>query len=302
MMTCFCTTLVLFANLLVGTWNLRWFPTGAAEPNPLMSAAEQQQEETRNVMETARVVREELRGQRPGEHVILFFQELRDEAACTNLLAHIGSTNQLRLACVSKFEVAKGSPVLQQDGIFTDLPILDAGWSRWRWPSGQKKGEKPIMPPRGYVFALLDGGADGVIACYGVHLKSNYAATADDEIAANRVKRERAVEQLVELTKKIKLADGRHVTRMVIAGDFNTDVFSSAYAGERTIPLLTAAGYLNGLASAASDQRGTYPRFGKYADETLDYIFHRGFLAQTERWLSPQNEVSDHRMLWLRLE
>lgn len=298
----FCTALVLFANLLVGTWNLRWFPGGEASANPLVASAERQQAEARQMVQAATVVRNGLRGRRADEHAVLFLQEVRDEAACTNLLAQIGASSGLRLACVSRFEVAKGRVGLQQDCILTDLPILDAGWSGWRWPRGTKNTDRTLLPPRGYAFALLDGGAEGVFACYCVHLKGNYGATTEAEVAANRAKRERAAEQLVALTKKIQLDDGRRVTRVVIAGDFNTDVFDAAFAGERTIPVLMAAGYLNGLASAAPDQRLTHPQFNGRGGGTLDYIFHRGFLAQTERWLSSANDVSDHRMVWLRLE
>lgn len=298
----FCTAVVLFASLLVGTWNLRWFPGGEAASNPLVAPAARQQEEARQMAQAAAVVRKGLCGRGTNEHAVLFLQEVRDEAACTNLLAQIGEASGLRLACVSKFEVAKGRAGLQQDCILTDLPILDAGWSGWRWPRGTKNTDWTLLPPRGYAFALLDGGAEGVLACYCVHLKGNYGATTDAASASNRTKRERAAEQLVELTKKIRLDDGRRVTRVVIAGDFNTDVFDAAFAGERTIPTLTAAGYLNGLASAAPDERVTHPQFNGRGGGTLDYIFHRGFLAQTERWLSSANDVSDHRMVWLRLE
>ena len=298
----FCTILALFANLLIGTWNLRWFPGGEAAANPLVAPAMRQQDEARQIAQAAAVVRSGLCGRGAHERTVLFFQEVRDEAACTNLLAQIGAASGLRLACVSKFEVAKGRAGLQQDCILTDLPILDAGWSRWRFPRGTKNTARTLLPPRGYAFALLDGGEDGVIACYCVHLKGNYGATTDAEVASNRTRREQAAAQLVALTKKIRLDDGRRVTRVVIAGDFNTDVFDAAFAGERTIPTLTAAGYLNALASAAPDARATHPQFNGETGGTLDYIFHRGFLAQTERWLSPASDVSDHRMVWLRLE
>lgn len=298
----FCTILALFANLLVGTWNLRWFPGGEAPSNPLVAPAVRQQKEAHRMVHAAAIVQSGLRGRCANEHAVLFFQEIRDEAACTNLLAQIGEATGLRLACVSKFEVAKGRVGLQQDCILTDLPILDAGWSRWRWPRKTKNKGRRLLPPRGYAFAFLDGGAEGVIACYCVHLKGNSGVTTAVEAAFNRTKREQAAEQLVELTKKTRLHNGRRVTRIVIAGDFNTDVFDAAFAGERTIPVLTAAGYLNGLASASPDQRVTYPQFSERTGSTLDYIFHRGFLAQTERWLSAVNEVSDHRMVWLRLE
>ena len=298
----FSTAVALVANLLVGTWNLHWFPSGEAAASPRVASEVRQQEEVRQTRQVAKTLRDGLRARRAKEATVLFLQEVRDEAACTNLLAQIGAGPNLRLACISKFEVARGCVGLQQDCILTDLPVLDAGWSRWRWPRGTKNTDLALLPPNGYAFAFLDGGEEGVIACYCVHLKSNYGVTTGAESASIRGKRERAAEQLVELTKKIRLDEGRHVTRVVIAGDFNTDVFDLSFEGERTIPMLTAAGYLNGLASAAPDQRATCSSSRGRHRSTFDYIFHRGFQAQTERWLSPVSDVSDHRMVWLRLE
>ena len=241
------------------------------------------------------MVREELLARRRlGDHVILFFQELRDESACSNLVAEIGVTN-LVVAGVSAFRDFDRRLGWQQNGIVTDMPVLDANFSYWR-------RSKKVLPPRGYTFALLDGGEkDGLIACCCVHLKSNYGATKPEIRAANALKRELSISQFLEQTKKITAPDGRRVTRILLAGDFNTDPFSGAFGEERTISMLSDAGFVNCFEGMPLEARGTHPGNTRYPDSTLDFIFHRGFVGQSDCGLSPSVPLSDHRMVWLRL-
>ena len=63
-----------------------------------------------------------------------------------------------------------------------------------------------MFVPRGYAYALLDGGKEGRIACFCVHLKSNYGATKQETRAQNAQKREIVAKQMVDLTKKKGLA------------------------------------------------------------------------------------------------
>ena len=276
------------ANVLTGCWNMRWFPSGRAEhrASPRVEAA--------TIQDAADLVRDGLaKRRRRGDHVILFFQELRDLSVCSNFVERIGD-KKLSVASVSAFRDYDRRLGWQQCGIVSDLPVVDASFSYWR-------RTRKILPPRGFVYALLDGGADGLIACYCVHLKSNYGATTPERRAANRQKRELAMEQFRSLTKKVLAPDGRQVTRFVLAGDFNTDPFSGAFAEERTVKLLTDAGFVNCFAGMPLEERGTHPGTTRYPDSTLDFIFHRGFTSQSDCGLSPAVPLSDHRMVWLRL-
>ena len=276
------------ADVLTATWNMRWFPSGRAEHRaaPHVEAA--------TIQDAADLVRSELaKRRRPKDHVILFFQELRDAFVCSNFVERI-SDRTLAIVSVSAFREFDRRLGWQQSGIVSDLPVVDASFSYWR-------RTRKILPPRGFTYALLDGGKDGLIACYCVHLKSNYGATTPEKRESNRLKRELAMEHFRALTKMVQAPDGRRVTRFILAGDFNTDPFSGEFKGERTVDLLTEAGFVNCFAGMPLEARGTHPGNARYPDSTLDFIFHRGFAGQSSCELSPVVPLSDHRMVWLRL-
>ena len=194
----FLVTSAVHADVLTATWNIRWFPSGRAEHRAPPEV------EKATIQGAAEVVRSELAKRRkPSDHVILFFQELRDLSVCSNFVERIGD-KKLSVASVSAFRDYDRRLGWQQCGIVSDLPVVDASFSYWR-------RTRKILPPRGFVYALLDGGADGLIACYCVHLKSNYGATTPERRAANRQKRELAMEQFRSLTKKVLAPDGQLV-------------------------------------------------------------------------------------------
>ena len=286
------------SDVLCGTWNLKWFPSGRAEhrASPRVEKA--------NVADAADVVRDGLRkaglvssGKSPivGETgVILFFQEVRDLAACSKLVAAVGATN-LTMASVSAFRDWDNRLLWQQCGIATSLPVVESSWSYW------KRSATKLFLPRGYAYALVDAGKDGLIACFCVHLKSNYGATKQETREQNAQKREIVARQVVDLTKRIKTADGRVVGRVIIAGDFNTDPTASRFKQEQTLPVLEQAGFVNCFAGLPLEKRGTHPGGKTYPDITFDYVLHRGFAQADEPVLSPTVPLSDHRMVWLRL-
>lgn len=278
------------ADVLAGTWNLRWFPSGRAEHRA------SPQQEAATIQAAADLVRTELaHRRRRGDHVVLFFQELRNKDVTTNLVAAIGDTS-LALASVSAFRDYDWRLGWQQNGIVTDMPVLDAGFSYWR-------RSRKILPPRGFAYALLDGGKDGLIACYCVHLKSNYGAVRPEARASNRAKREMAMEQFVVNTKKVLAPGGRPVRRILLAGDFNTDPFSGQFEGERTLSILADAAFADGFDGVPPEARGTHPGNQRFPASTLDFIFHRGFSRPSAGCdLSPAVPLSDHRMVWLRLK
>ena len=277
------TALALVASVLVGTWNLQWFPSGRAEHR-----ASQRVEEA-NTADAAEVVRNGF-GKRKG--VILFFQEIRGEEAASNLVVAIGAKG-LKLAAVTAFREYDRRMSWQQMAIATDYPVLDASFARWT-------RTKKVVAPRGYAYALLDCGKDGIVACFSVHLKSNYGAKTDEQKRLNSAKREICAKQLVDIAKKLRAPDGREVSRVIIAGDFNADAFVEG-GGEATFKHLVAAGFENCWEGAPLSERGTHPGRFKWPDSTIDYIFHRGFERQKMRRLSPQVPLSDHRMAWAEL-
>jgi len=281
----FLSALVFCFAVLVGSWNLKWFPSGRAEHRAKPEV------EARTTGEAAAVVRAGI-GTEKG--VILFFQELRDGTACSNLVARTGVTN-LQTAVVSAFREYDRRLGWQQCGIATDLPVLDAHWSYWKHP-------KRVYPPRGYAYALVDAGKDGLIACYGVHLKSDYGAKTREEAAKNAEKRRVCAEQLVAEAKRVKGPDGRKVRRVLIAGDFNADRYEKDGVDVRTFSTLTDAGFADGWEGAAASERGTHPGRGRWPDTTLDYIFHSGWTRVARRALSPSVPLSDHRMVWMNFE
>ncbi len=283
------TCAVLLAALAVGSWNLKWFPSGRAEHRA------SERVERANLMDAAETIAAHLR-----PHGVFCAQELRDPETASNLVYalqrdHPGASN-LTVAATSAFRTWDKRLEWQQCAILTDLPVLDAGWSYWK-----RKGK--LLPPRGYAYAIVDAGADGLAACFCVHLKSNYGATSPEVRAANAEKRELCAEQLVAAAKRIsKLPDGRPVRRVVIVGDFNADFFSDEFKDEKTAALLLAAGFRNGWEGVPRTERGTHPGNYRYPDSTLDHVFHRGFSAVRRRTLAPAVPISDHRLLVFELE
>ena len=121
---------VAFGDVLCGTWNLKWFPSGRAEHRASARG------EAANIADAADVVRKGLRtaGVLSGKSVstdtgvILFFQEMRDMAACSKLVAAVGVAN-LAPASVSAFRDWDNRLLWQQCGIATTLPIVESSWS-----------------------------------------------------------------------------------------------------------------------------------------------------------------------------
>jgi len=278
--------ILLLAEVTLGSWNLKWFPSGRSEhrSSPRVEAA--------NCEDAAEVIRAGL----GKDGAVLFFQELRDASATTNLVKAIGR-GKFAPAITSEFRTADRRLDWQQCAIITDLPVLDSRWGYWKPRSDSRK-----RAPRGYAYALVDGGKDGLIACWCVHLKSNYGATTPAKRADNRYKREIAAEDLVELARSAVAPDGRRITRFVIAGDFNTDPFSGEFVDERTMAILEGGGFANCFAGLPLADRGTHPGNTRYRDSTLDFFFLRGLQGIGKPRLSEAVPLSDHRMIWLRVD
>jgi endonuclease/exonuclease/phosphatase family metal-dependent hydrolase len=264
---------LIFA-VLAGTWNLKWFPSGRAEhrASPRVEQA--------NISDAAEVVNGCLK---PGKGRILFLQEMRDPASCSNLVSAMGD-DRMRVACATAFRDFRDNRLQwQQLGIVTDLPVLES-----RWKYSRKAGG--LFVPRGYAYALLDGGEEGRIACFCVHLKSNYGARKDAKKRENMVKREAAMRQVLEEAAKVD------AEKVIIAGDFNSDRFQRQFKDEKIFVMLETAGFADGWKGAVAGERGTHPGNTRWPDSTLDYVFHKGFGELALRTLAPVHPVFDHRM------
>lgn len=269
---------LIFA-VLVGSWNLKWFPSGRAEhrASPRVEAA--------NIADAADVIRENLKG--TGR--IMFLQEMRDAQACSNLVNAIGDTN-LKVAVATAFRDFRDNRLQwQQLGIVTDLSVIKTEWKYSKRVDG-------MFVPRGYAYALLDGGADGKIACFCVHLKSNYGSRSATKKKENQLKREAMIRQVVAAAKNCG-AD-----RILIAGDFNSDRFQKAFKDEQIFPLLESVGFKDGWDGVPLSGRGTHPGNTRYPDSTLDYVFSKGYSRCSSHFLVPAVPVSDHRMFTMSFE
>ena len=274
MLKCF----LIFA-VLAGSWNLKWFPSGRAEHRASARV------ESANIEDAADVIRANLKG----SGRVLFLQELRDANACSNLVTAIGDTN-LNVAVATAFRDFRDNRLQwQQLGIVTDLPVIKAEWRYSKKADG-------MFVPRGYAYALLDGGEEGRIACFCVHLKSNYGAKKAAKKKENMLKREAAIRQV------LAAAGNCGADKILIAGDFNSDRFQKAFKDERMFPMLESAGFKDGWEGTAPSERGTHPGSSRYPDSTLDYVFYKGYSRSASRFLAPAVLVSDHRMLTMDLE
>ena len=269
---------LIFA-VLAGSWNLKWFPSGRAEHRASARV------EAANIEDAADVIRSNLKG----SGRIMFLQEMRDAKACTNLVVAIGDTN-LKVAVATAFRDFRDNRLQwQQLGIVTDLPVIKAEWRYSKKADG-------MFVPRGYAYALLDGGEEGRIACFCVHLKSNYGAKKAAKKKENMLKREAAIRQV------LAAAENCGADRILIAGDFNSDRFQRAFKDERMFPMLESAGFKDGWEGTDPSQRGTHPGSSRYPDSTLDYVFYKGYSRCASRSLAPAVPVSDHRMLAMKFE
>jgi endonuclease/exonuclease/phosphatase family metal-dependent hydrolase len=269
---------LLFA-VLAGSWNLKWFPSGRAEHRASKRV------EAANMADAADVIRSNLKG----SGRVMFLQEMRDTQTCSNLVEAIGDPG-LKVAVASAFRDFRDNRLQwQQLGVITDLPVIEAKWEYAQKADG-------MFVPRGYAYALLDGGKEGRIACFCVHLKSNYGARKPAKRRENMLKREAGMRQVLEAAKACG-AD-----KVLIAGDFNSDRFQKSFKDERIFPMLEDAGFKDGWEAVPLAQRGTHPGNTRYPDSTIDYVFHKGFARCTYRALAPSVPLSDHRMLIMSFE
>ena len=280
---------VLLAAITVGTWNGEWFPSGRAEHRaaPEIEAA--------TVKAAARMIREGLDAADPAgtNDVILCLNEMRGPKVARELCAEIGRSN-LNVAVISAYR-RRDRFDMQQDVIATTLPVASAGWSRW-------KNAKADTPPRGYVTAKIVFSPTVTATVYAVHLKSNYGQTTDELVRRNRRKRSLAMDQLVEQERrpKRKRKDALPAP-VIIAGDFNADKWSPAFAEETIFKSLEQAGFVNTTEALPPDKRATHPSRGKWHNSALDYIMIRDLKMESLPSTVSAEGISDHNPVFVNI-
>jgi len=271
------------------TWNMQWFPSGRMDLR--ISAAH----EALKIAEAGIVLSNAVASVGgPADGTVLIVQEVRDTDVCTNLVAKTGLRN-LQLAAMSKFKDAYGYPLWQQCAIATDLPVVESGYMSWQ-------SEPKVSMPRGFTFAVL-GSGDELMACFAVHLKSNRNPTGDEfGLQSNIYKREYAARQIFEKLRQLTEKYGDHLTRAVVAGDFNTNEDDEIFASEDTLQSFYGAHFRSCFRGLKKEQRITHPKSGPYPPCTFDHILYRGFGDIKSRKIGVGAPLSDHNPVSIRLD
>ena len=276
----------LLAAIVVGTWNGNWFPSGRAEHRANAAV------EDATITAVAKMLRHGLDAVDPAgtNDVVLCLNEIRGPRVASNLVARIGRAN-LKVAVISGYR-RRDRFDQQQDVIVTTLPVVSAGWQKFR-----NHGKE--TPPRGYAYANLVFANATTGAVYATHLKSNYGAGKNkDAQALNRAKRTHSVEQILACANDAKLGKGGPV---IVGGDMNADRWKKEFKGEKIFALFDAAGFLDLLGLLPPDGRGTHPS-AKWGDSALDYVFTRGFRSVAAPRIVPSEALSDHNAFFALVE
>ncbi len=279
-------TTFLFA-LVVGTWSGNWFPSGRAEHR----APEAMEKAT--ITAAGRMLGEGLARMDPSgsEDVLLCLGEIRDRESAEALCRAIGRTN-LSVSVITAYR-RRDRFDQQQNVIMTTLPVSKASWCRWkRW--------KENTPPRGYAHVDVPVAPAVTASVYAVHLKSNYGQTSESEKRANRLKRGRAIGQLVDQEKPKR---GRYRCPVVIAGDFNADRFSAEFSEESVFRTLSAASFRDCFEGDDAAHRPVthHPRSKRRSGSALDYVCYRGFKKFGDAVVHSAAGISDHDAVFVRL-
>lgn len=279
---------IFLAAVTVCTWNGKWFPSGRAEHRAPAHI------EAQTIAKAASMLRDGLFKYDPygTNDVVICLNEMRNKKVVNELVAAIGRTN-LTCAIITSYR-RRDRFDMQQDAILTTLPIVEANWSRWK----QAKAE---TPPRGFAHATVVFPNSVTTEVYCVHLKSNYGQTTEKVATLNRVKRSRAIDQLVNYEKSKR---GKKSLPTIIAGDLNADKWSKEFKKETIFEILADAGFITPLDFLAPESRITYPKRGKWGGTTLDYIFLRGFknISTFKPMVTSFSEISDHDAVFVNIE
>ena len=285
----FAWMLFVRGDVLVTTWNMKWFPSGLADLRNEEAAEKATIAKAGRLL--SRVYREQTR--KSGADLIVLAQEVRDAGTMSDYARATGVPG-LKVVSVSNFKDGD-VPIWQQLAILSTLPVLDAGFATWAKGIG-------VSIPRGFAYALLDGGEAGPIACFSLHLKSNLNRSGSDvEGQRNIYKREAAAAQVLSVVRKMRDAFPDRELRVVVGGDFNTNDDDLEYVSEATLRSFYGAHFRSCFRDLRRDQKVTRPGTNGFPDATFDYILYRGFERIVSRKIYPGEPLSDHNLVALRL-
>lgn len=254
------------AVIRITTWNLEWFPNGSPKRIPT-------EEQAKRIAAAADVLR-------PLNSDILLLQEVQNYDACARLAEAI-RPHTYQVAICSAF---KGGA--QQVAILGKEPAQAAWAEPWKSMEG-------VDPPRGFAFAWFKIGNEN-IGVYSLHLKSNLIMRANKEIetARNIRKREVATDQLLSHLRDVIATAISSIEAVIVGGDFNTNKDQPMFASERTLSILTDAGFQNCMEGLPLVKRVTHPGSHGFPDATFDYLFGKN--VRIRKPIITQTNVSDH--------
>ena len=276
-------------DVLITTWNMKWFPSGLAD------LRNSEEAEKATIVKAGSTLSDAVKAhtRKSGAGLIALAQEVRDAEAMSNYVRASGIEG-LKLVVVSHFKDGD-IPLWQQVAILSTLPVMDSGFATWAKGIG-------VSIPRGFAYALLDGGEDGPIACFSLHLKSNLNRSGTDvEVQKNIYKREAAAAQILAVVRKMRDAFPDRELKVVVGGDFNTSDDDLAYVSEATLRSFYGAHFRSCFRDLKKSQKITHPGGNGFPDATFDYILYRGFERIVSRKIYPGSPVSDHNLVALRL-
>ena len=277
-------------DVIVTTWNMKWFPSG------LVDLRNSEAAEKATIAKAGRMLSDAVQDQsrKSRADLIVLAQEVRDAESMSNYVAAV-DIKGLKVVSVSHFKDGD-VPVWQQVAILSTLPVLDAGYATWARGIG-------VSIPRGFAYALLDGGKRGPIACFSLHLKSNLNRSGTDiEGQKNIYKREAAAAQVLAVVRKMRDGLPGKELRVVVGGDFNTNDDDLEYVSEATLRSFYGAHFRSCFRDWRKDQKITRPGTNGSPDMTFDYILYRGFERIVSRRIYPGAPLSDHNLVALRLK
>ncbi len=278
----------VWADVAFATWNLHWFPSGRA--NRRMSETTERRHSKAIGEALGRML--ESVCQTNGDFV-LFLQEVRDEKCCRSLMRYAGREDA-SIASMSCFTDAAGIALWQQVAVISTLKPVETGFSKWL-------SKTPEPAPRGYAYAVFDCGADGKVACFSLHLKSNLNLSGSlYGQQRNIYLREMASTQILAKIKSLRQTYGDRL-KIVVAGDFNTDTDDARFISEATLRSFYGAHFRSCFTGLKPEDRVTHPGTGSYPDATFDYILFFGFGDMPGRYLFPGSPYSDHNFVAVTL-
>ena len=176
-------------------------------------------------------------------------------------------------ACTEFTRPPNDEPSRQQVVLCSRLPLLAAGWERFRADA------HGLVPRRGFAFAAYQASPGEVLLVYGLHLKSN----VEDEPgggATNTAMREESMRQVLrhQRAETAACAKWGRVRLAVVGGDMNTSLDDPRFEGETTLRTLLSAdgGFLWAWQGIPEPLRLSMPGGGPYPPACFDHIFYKG--------------------------